>query len=267
MHPFQSELMTLVDGNLQYDVPVSLKKKALMTMSCLVSDASLMPSYETIAKQQMSVLLKRARDLMESTGSSAGTSSTVRDGAALTGPQSSSSILAQAAARKVQAANAASRAQALSVMGTENVDNSGGSKRAKLMLQLSKVASQSKFPPSQEGAKSAQTNQPKATAVAGGEKFSLLEKLKEMDRSDGLGVVGTKKFGSKPQQQPQRVANIKCSICMEEEDPLRAPCGHVCCKACWLKQLKIRAICPVCRSGIDQSQLARIRLASSSSSS
>jgi hypothetical protein len=260
MHPFQSELLALIDGHLQGDIPLSLKKTALQSMSCLVSDVSLMTAYETEARQQMTLLLKRARDALEGKApatatASSSSSSSLSGGPAMPQPPS---ILAQAAARKVQAANAAARAQTFGVMGSENIDDAAGSKRAKLILQRSKASSQ---PPA------ATALPPPGTAEGDKKGSSLLEKLKEMDRPVGGGpvLIGSKRFGTKP-QQPVRVAHVKCSVCMEEEEPLRAQCGHVCCKACWMKQLKIRAMCPICRTATDQSQLARIRVASSSSS-
>lgn len=275
MHPFQSELLALIDGHLQGDIPLSLKKTALQSMSCLVSDASLMNAYETEARQQMTLLLKRARDALEgkapttTASSSSSSSSSSFGGGGLSATQQPPSILAQAAARKVQAANAAARAQTFGVMGSENIDDAAGSKRAKLILQMSKATS-AKPPSSQPTAAAAVAAAALPSGTEGDKKkgSSLLEKLKEIDRPIGGPALigGGKKFGTKP-QQPVRVANVKCSVCMEEEEPLRAQCGHVCCKACWMKQLKIRAMCPICRTATDQSQLARIRVASSSSSS
>lgn len=263
LHPFQSELLALVDGNLQYDVPLSLKKLALVTMQCLVSDASLMNSYETVAKQLMTGLLKRSRDAMEATakGNANVTSSVALSHAnASSSAQQSSSLLAQAAARKVQAANAAARVSASGILGGENVDNLG-SKRAKLLLQLGKANPQPG---------SSTTTRPSHAegSAKPTEKVSLLDKLKEFDRSENSLITGSKKFSQQPQQQQnKRITNVKCSICMEEDDPLRAQCGHVCCKSCWMKQFKMRSVCPICRTATDTSQLARIRVAASSSSS
>eukprot|EP01033_Poteriospumella_lacustris_P001350 gene1349-985_t len=197
MHPFQSELLALIDGHLQGDIPLSLKKTALQSMSCLVSEVSLMTAYETEARQQMTLLLKRARDALEGKApatatASSSSSSSLSGGPAMPQPPS---ILAQAAARKVQAANAAARAQTFGVMGSENIDDAAGSKRAKLILQRSKASSQ---PPA------ATALPPTGTAEGDKKGLSLLEKLKEMDRPVGGGpvLIGSKRFGTKPQQPP-----------------------------------------------------------------
>jgi hypothetical protein len=69
-------------------------------------------------------------------------------------------------------------------------------------------------------------------------------------RVDEIGSIGDAK----------KLNLLECSICNDcpPKIPCVSRCGHVCCKTCWGKCLKLKSTCPVCRQETSASDIARV---------
>jgi hypothetical protein len=149
-----------------------------------------------------------------------------------------------------------------------------GSKRAKKMMQLSSGSSKPLFTSSKPilstGIDEQQNNEnhPNSSSSSSSiyppppPKLNILTKLRELEKVEH--IIGKSSNNNNNHSTNKKVQNIvKCAVCFTSEEILRAECGHVCCKSCWLQQLKIKAICPICRQPTEQAQLFRIRIITS----
>jgi len=60
-----------------------------------------------------------------------------------------------------------------------------------------------------------------------------------------------------PHTEASLSLSMKCPVCFESEGKIfnAAPCGHICCNACWESLLKFKVECPVCKTKVRQKQL------------
>ena len=132
--------------------------------------------------------------------------------------------------------------------GNESISN--GSRRSKQILNLSlqaKIKSQSINKDLEQLPSNLQFMNSKIT--------TNLKKLSAVKLGQGNEV----KYNSSSSGH----TNIQCAICMESctgvKEPYRAPCGHICCKQCWINCLeKNKSACPVCRKVLKSDQLKEI---------
>lgn len=245
--PFQSDLIGIFD---RYESDPALRQQALQTLLCLVSDPSIVEAYKTQASQRNLAQNKRPLSAVTSSSSSGPSQGNTQPIPSLTIPSKGVDVTGFGS-------KASFGGRPSVAVSSEDIENMG-SKRAKRMLMLSSARSTG-------GSTSASSTSIGAPDVSSSQsqsqKPTLLSKLRELGKPESLAV---KTMAPQVMLAPQKIAHVKCSICMEADDPLRAQCGHICCKDCWQKQLKVKAVCPICRTATTTEQLYRIRIASSS---
>lgn len=244
--PFQSDLIGIFD---RYESDPALRQQALQTLLCLVSDPSIVEAYKTQASQRS--LAQNKRPLSAVTSSS--TSSSSSSGPSQANTQPTLKISSKGMDVSGFGGKASFGGRSSVAVTSEDIENMG-SKRAKRMLMLSSARPSG-------GSSSTSSSSASDIPSSQSQKPSLLSKLRELGKPESLAV---KTMAPQVMLAPQKIAHVKCSICMEADDPLRAQCGHICCKDCWQKQLKVKAVCPICRTATTTDQLYRIRIASSS---
>ena len=57
-------------------------------------------------------------------------------------------------------------------------------------------------------------------------------------------------------------AQLMCCVChaLALAEPCAAPCGHICCRDCWTRLLRVRSQCPLCKRDVAREDIVSVVL-------